>query len=271
MTDNIQAAIDAGRGLATAGALDPDETPLLGVVLPAGYEHQVVDLRHLAELPDRKRGVVRFDTHASLTAYVNRHIEGGTVVYANPRTRAFTAVINANESDTPDWGDHRAVLTLLHTPAWQAWTARDGQLSSQVAFAEHIEANELDIVDPPAAVMLELAETFQANTKVTFKSAHHLDSGQRELRYEEDVQAAAGRAGAITIPKLFQLGIAPFEGVDPYRLIARLRYRIGNGNLQIGYQLVRPDDVLRAAFDDIEKHVAEGITADVPIYRGAGD
>lgn len=271
MSDDIQTALDAGAAIAGSRPLNPDEIPLRGVVLPDGYRHQVIDLREYLDTPDRKRGRRAFDTHVSLSDYVLKHVEGGTVIYANLKARTFTAVLNAHETDLPGWCDHRAALQLQHTPAWQAWTGLDGRLMPQEQFAEHLETNELDIVAPPAATMLELAETFHATTKVNFKSASYLDSGQRQLVYEENVQASAGGKGSITIPKTFEIGIAPFEGVDAYRVIARLRYRIGNGTLAIGYQLVRPDDVIRAAFDDIERAVAEAVGEGVPIYRGAGD
>ncbi len=62
------------------------------------------------------------------------------------------------------------------------------------------------------------------------------------------------------IPKTFTIGVAPFEGCQLYAVDARLRYRISEGRLTLGYQLDRPEDVLRTAFDDVLKQVQDATT-----------
>lgn len=149
------------------------------------------------------------------------------------------------------------MLVFRHTPAWKRWAAYDGRLLGQSDFAEHIEASLPDVRVPSGADLLELAQSFQANTSVRFESSRDLGSGERQLVYREQVEAGAGRAGNITIPKQFELGLAPYEGSGLYQVSARLRYRITEGRLHLGYVLDRPEDVLRAAFDDVLRQVQE--------------
>jgi uncharacterized protein YfdQ (DUF2303 family) len=142
----------------------------------------------------------------------------------------------------------------------------------QEDFAEHVEDGLDEIVDPDGAYMLELAQTFHAHTNVEFGQAVVLASGERQFTYVENTSAQAGKRGELTIPKELKLGIAPFEGTQPYKVIARLRYRLQGGTLKLGYKLVRPLDVQRAAFNDtvawIEEDTSHSILRGIPPYKG---
>lgn len=236
--------------------------------------YRIVDLdtddyrKRVGATPPRKTGAVAFTEHASLSRYVNHHGEPeATELWADRDAGRIIAVLNGHlaEDDTAGWGDHRATLTLRQTPPWREWTASSGHLVDQERFANFLEDHLGDIVDPDGAHLLEVATSIQANTGAAFKSAVRLDSGEVQFRYEETVDARAGRAGELTIPARITLALAPFEGVDPYKVEARVRYRVANGALTIGVVLDRPDDVLRAAFGDIVTQV-EAITDQVVLY-----
>jgi uncharacterized protein YfdQ (DUF2303 family) len=152
-------------------------------------------------------------------------------------------------------GQHRATFTAQRTEDWQHWAKADGKMLSQTAFAEHLEDGINGIVQPAAAEMLELAQFFHAKNDVAFKSAQRLDSGEAQFRYEETISAKAGQKGDLNIPTVFVLGLAPYDGTDPYRVEARFRYRLNQGELTLGYKLVRPDLVLKSAFGDITTEV----------------
>lgn len=228
--------------------LDLDE--VYSVVVPAGASRQVLDLERYQPTPYRKHGSVELHTQESFTRFVNEHKVEATHIYADRDSFRFVAAFNDATATESGWADHRASLTLKHTPEWLHWTKLDDQLVGQVAFAEHIEDGLLEIHDPDGAYILELAQTFHAHTNITFRQAHTLASGERQFEYVENTTAGAGRAQDLTIPKELILGIAPFEGTQPYKVVARLRYRLADGNLNLGYKLDRPHEVLRSAFED---------------------
>lgn len=265
--DNTQAVIDTALEAAKPVQLGPEYSPLWSVIVPAGASSVVIDTDKITEAykttPRRKLGTVALTTPASLTQYVNAHKrEPGTEIYADWRQRRATAVLNDHDTHA-GWGDHRAVLTLMATPEWTAWTALDGKWMSQEDFAEHILATASDVVSPSAADLMEMAETFVATKSVNFKSGSRLRDGQRQLTYVEVIEAQAGPAGNVTIPESILLRLAPFDGADPVEMGARIRYRINDGALRLGYVLDRPDLVLRSAFAGVVAGVEEqtGITA----------
>lgn len=264
---DIQVIVDTATRAADPAPLDNGATELYSVVVPDGAQHVVIDTARLLEphrdAPARKKGTVALTTPASLSQYVNAHKVDGTEIYADWRATKAVAVINDHSAAEPGWGDHRAVLTLQLTPEWKSWLALDGKYMPQTDFAEHIIDTAGDIVDPPTADLLEMAETFQAHSSVQFKSGARLRDGQRQLTYVETVDAQAGRGGNVTIPDAIRLFLAPFDGAEPVEMGARFRYRINGGDLRLGYVLDRPDLVLRTAFAAVVGGVEEqtGITA----------
>lgn len=247
---------DTDAVIETAQAAASSETLERGALVAFATVPRVLDLEAYDLTPYRKRGRVTLTEAAALIAYVKKHRdEDYTELFASWDTGRIVAVLNGHGENLAGWGDHRATLVLAPTPAWMRWLGNNAVLLTQTQFAEHIEESLPEIVEPAAATMLEIAQTFQANTAVAFRSARRLQSGETQLRYEEQHDAKAGAQGDITIPTTFTLALAPWEGCDPYRITARLRYRIGSGNLALGYVLDRPDDVKRAAFADITAKV----------------
>lgn len=261
-TGDLADVIDVAQQATDPHQLDPVHPH--GVTLPSGARHEVIDLERFLPTPRRKAGKVSLHDGESFAAYIVKHkLDGATTLYADVTTQRIVAVLDDASSADPGWRGHVATLDLKRTDAWKAWIAKDNQLLRQVAFAEHIEDNLADIVEPDGATMLEIAQTFQAHTNVRFESSRLLHSGQRQFVYVEDGSATAGAKGDIEVPKDLVLGLTPFEVGEAYRVTARIRYRLSSGELQLGYKLDRPEDILRSAFADVVKEVQQRVGEDV--------
>lgn len=214
----------------------------------------------------RKVGDTTVRDVASFLSYFGKHSDTGSEVYADVERLTVTAVLDAHQADTPRWNGHTVALKLRTTEAWRQWLALDGKLQSQEAFAEFLEDHLPELVDPDAATMLEIAQSFQAASKVDFQSGTRLATGERQFKYVETVNAKAGQRGELTIPETFRIGLVPFEGSPGYKLTARLRYRIVDTQLRIGYKLERPADILTSAFNDVVGEV--GAAIEQPVMNG---
>lgn len=266
--DNLQAVINAA--LASA---EPKEVHASGeayvVVAPAGATIETVRFMpdpDYDQFPSRPRVTYRPATADAFVGICKRHLDADrSTVWAHPTRGRFVAVFDDNQapdaplehSDQPasHWREHRAVLELTHTPEWLHWTSKDGQLRDQVAFAEHIEDGLTEIASPPGADLLEMAQTFHAHTTAAFRSAQRLQSGQVQVRYDEEIEAKTGRGGDVEIPALFSIVVRPFLGSEPVLMDARLRYRLGGGKLTLGYKLDHPDLAVRKVIDRIRTEI----------------
>jgi uncharacterized protein YfdQ (DUF2303 family) len=222
--------------------------------------------------PRFKRGTVTVRNVDSFAAYYEKHSDAGSEVYADLDAATFTAVLDAHEglgggdSDGARWQQHRLILALQATLPWQTWLSRDRQWMSQQQFAEFVEDNARDVAPDgsvTAADLLEIAQSFQANTKVKFTAGKRLATGQTQLTYIEEVEAKAGNRGDIVIPAEFQLGIIPYDDCPPLRLAARFRYRIDGGDLRMAYFLADPARAAREAVAVIAEKVADATSATV--------
>lgn len=246
---------------------------LVAVITAPGQQVHEFDLEHYDPTPTRKTGTVTLTDADSFVTYVDRHsLERGTTIWADLDRARIIAVLDdhaahldAENEGAPGWAEHRAVFTLKHTKDWQHWTGHDGKYLDQKTFAEHIEDGVDAISDPDPATMLEVAQTFHAKSGANFLSSQQL-SGEIEFSFEETVKAKAGQKGTLEVPQIFTLGIAPFEGCDLYAVRARLRYRLVDGSLTLGYRLIRPDRALTSAFEDVVQAVAAG--SGLPVMQG---
>lgn len=271
MTD-VQPIIDTALSSAEPAPLETGQRFYTQVV-PAGASLSVIDIEdHLSDhrdRPRRKSGTYTVHDVPSFAAYFDKHRLVETEVWADITTQSMFAVLNAHTTaDDAGWQDHILTYAVKRTDAWKAWDAINGKLLDQVAFAEHIEARAIDVVDPSSAVMLDIAQTFEANTAVEFQSGEVLASGERKLTYKETTTAKAGQTGSVDIPKEIHLALVPFEGADAYKVVARFRYRIASGKLLLGVVLERPEDIIREAFLDVVEKVETAIQHTV--LRGSG-
>lgn len=216
------------------------------------------DLEKYEPQPRRKTGTYTVTDAESFIAYLAKHGLPETELWANDKAGTIRAVVNAHGAGQhiPGWSDHTATLALPFTKDWKEWTSADNKLMAQTEFAAFIEDHLPNFATPSGADMLELAQTFQATTKVDFDSSQRLKSGETQISYVENTTAAAGKKGALAIPDTFELGLQVHERGPVYKVKARFRYRINGGNLHLAYRLDRIDDVRRHAFDEVTAQVA---------------
>ena len=266
----VQQLLDAGAISTTELYADSTTADAVLAVVPTDYQLKVADLTNLrasAPAPRRTTGTATVTDTASFLAYFGKHSTEDSEVFGDVTNSTVVAILNAPGEDVPAWGDHRVVLQLKHSAAWQAWISQNGLWLSQTDFAEHLEDRTPDLVQPDASTMLELAQSFQATTGVQFESGSQLHSGQRRFTYLETVEGKAGNRGQIDIPTSIKIMVPVWRGVDiVVPMTARFRFRTGQQGLKLGFVLDRLDDVLDAAWESLLAELTATIT--IPVLSG---
>lgn len=235
----------AGEGGRPYRITDADRVESLEAYLPAP-----VSIRAEVDLADAD----------SFLTYVNRFATHDSAIFADKHNKRFTAVLDYHGPEAPRWGRHRAVFTLRETRQFALWRAVSGTPMTQAAFAQHLEDNIPDIAAPDGAMLVEIARTLQAKKEITFESnIMRTIDGSFKFFYQEAVQGSPARSGLV-IPDVFSLVLTPFEGMEPVRIDARFRFRVGEGGkLSLWFELVRLEDVLEAAFIKTQEDIQEGL------------
>jgi uncharacterized protein YfdQ (DUF2303 family) len=261
MDEDMAAVIEVAKQAATPVQIGTSDRVWF---VPSADKGQglVVDIARYWATPPRKSGSYRVYDVASFNKVLEEQSAqsgdgasvGGTKIYVHrlPPNPAVVAVLNdhGDADKAAGWRDHRLVLDLIPTPQWQTWTGVDGRMQGQVAFAEFLEQNLADIVEPAGATMLEIATYLESKRDVAFRSGVRLNSGAIQFEHSENIEARVG-AGQVAVPETFTIGIPVFVGLAPFAMVCRFRWRNESGKLTLGYRLQRLHDTVKAVVDDI--------------------
>lgn len=256
---DVGAALVAGAALGNVRK-NPHKDGRDFVVVPDAHK---VEYLERPTMPVRLSGAVTLSDTDSFLEYVNRFKSESMAVYGSLSPAQFVAIFNAQTKDAPNWGDHKALFPLVHSPEWAIWTHHsDKPFNGNEAFAVWLENNMLDIIDPAPAKMMDIALNIKINQKQSFGSAVRLQDGNIEFTYSNLVEGQAKNAAnrPVTIPDVFKIQIPVFQGQNAarYTVEARFRYRLEGDSIKIRYELVRPTKIVEKAFYDILGVVNKG-------------
>jgi uncharacterized protein YfdQ (DUF2303 family) len=230
-----------------------------------------IDTDEYATNPRRKKGAPIVADFGSFQQYLDKHgVVGGTEVTASVTQGTFHAVIDAGDEDNAGWGDHSVNLRLSKSPEWQRWGGQSGKLMAQSDFAEFIEDNAKDIVEPSSAEILEIAQSLQVKRGVEFESGTRLSDGNVQFGYRESTTATAGSVGQLTIPEKITLALRPFKNGEQYKVTALFRYRLHGNQLTLGFKLQDPEKVIEDAFNSVAEEVSDYTVQRDFLYLNAG-
>lgn len=210
-------------------------------------------------LPDHVRQQVSFDTSESFADYVNTFKGANTRLFVSVAQTKMVAEIDYHPAaGTPAQRGHRAAWPMPVSEEWKRWTGIDGQPLPQARFAEFLEENLADVVEPTGAALLEVATYLQAKKKVEFKSGVRLANGDVQLTYDETTEA--GGRGQVNVPTEITLGLPVFFGGERYKAKAFLRWRItDDGKLTFIVALHRRQMILQDAVQAAAKIVGAAV------------
>lgn len=240
--------------------------------------------------PDRVAGTSSHDSLNSLIMHVNTFKETiRSAIFADEKEFSVTAMYDYHTPGDARFLEHRAVFAATTSRQWDAWTEAGTEGMNQAEFANFIETNALDLINPPTATtgndgdeailtiaktlnttiasaskVLELARGISLNEASKAKSHFDPGSGQVQIEYLTEHQDTGGKK--LTVPGLFLIAIPVFEKEHAYRIVVRLRYRLSNGNVTWFVNMYQPEKCVEDAFGEICQVTAA--STGLTVYRG---
>lgn len=265
----------------------PDEVP---AIIAKGQKPEVRSVAGLLEEfrlhPERKEGTARVQTLETFIDLTNRHKTGNSVVFANLdwQKPSLTAVIDYHEKangGVADFCGHRIHYEFPLSEEWKIWVAKHDTFMEQEKFAYFLEDRIPDLSSPTdvekfnferdfsstvatPSQLIELSRKMQVNVESKVKVNHALQSGERQLQWEEQHVGSDGKP--ITVPGMFILSIPPFFMGEKIRIPVRLRYRVSGGSVNWSYAIYRPDQVIT---EHLLQSLTEAVKAtELPSFAG---
>ena len=229
-----------------------------GLAIPVimGENREVKSLEAFLERPVRIRENAKLTSVGSFIDYVNLHKNASSIILAEESTNSFKVIIDYHDGH-PNNLSHKGQLTLAHTTGMSAWIENHKRKMNQEEFGLFIEENSVDIVDPAAATMLQVATSLRAIKSTDFESKVRLDNGAFHFAYKEEIKGTY-QDGSAEVPASFYLGVVPYRGMaDAYKIEAKLRYRVSQRGLELWYAVPELDRLLERAFEEVKANIAE--------------
>lgn len=244
--------------------VDPAAAEAIAVVVPNGWRAEVLDpadREHLLARPRRATGRVRFADPAGFAAYVIRHLQPGTTVWAHHEVPRVVAVLNDHAERAADlalagWGDHRAELELIATEEWRnLLVLTGGGWTMQREFAERLEEVAELIETPEAATVLDLVNNLVATSSRRVVTAD-VTGNSSSVTFE--AASSVKGVGGVDVPSTLIVRVHPWRYL-PFvpQLKVRVRARVHQDALQLRAQLVGGDRLAEAGIAALGEHLHE--------------
>lgn len=235
-------------------------------MIPKGFKFEnVTDPQRLPEFILQS---VTIDDADSLINYANRFRDPRSVLIADLDAMKISARLDWHSDNTgdakpvPDHATHTASLVLRPSEEFKRWDTMQGDMHDQMVFAEFLDENANDIIDPEPATMIEIARELEATQGVNFKSSTRLQTGERSIVYETETHTR----GDMIVPTEFTLQIPLFVGEPPVDIKASFRFRPSPNGLKLGFVWRRVEYRMQATFNEIAHKVAE--RTGLPVFFG---
>lgn len=248
--ESVRALLEAGAALSKPRMAAGDDAAAF-VSLPPDF---TLAQAPVLEMPRRPKGVVKLRDAASFIDYFTAHAAPRSRIYGQLDPAKFLAVFDdfyraedAEEvAQQADWRGFRAEFVVPPSREWTIWHSVNRKDLGQLSFAEFLQDNLPDVVQPDGASLLEMCLNFEAVQGGKVVATQRLQDGSQNLQF----QAENNSSGSVKLPPEITLCIPVFENEPPRELQARLRYRINrdNGAIVLRIELVRSHKVLEAAF-----------------------
>lgn len=260
----VQSLIELGRQTAGPQLVHKIDGSPVPFVIHNGKVTPVPELifNEHAAAPERVKANISVLDAESFVEYFTLFSDVNSRVFAYEPDIRVVGVLDyhaAGDGNSPRWCQHRVTLVLRQSEEWKRWIGCNNRQLDQQAFAEFLEQNSIDIIKPDPAAMLEVARDLQAHTEVEFGAGVRMQDGQVRFKYTETTKASVG-AGNLAVPERFTINIPAFVSGQRVPMDALLRFRVKEGKLVLWYTLIRPEEVMRAAFMAARNQIAEALS-----------
>ncbi len=228
-------------------------------------DQQAKDLEYLLNAPTAIRGKYSFTRQSSFIDYVNEHKTAGTRVYV-PSISLFLAVLNHASHGDPQWNNHTAELQLKQTPAWLTWKGENKKNMNQRDFAQFIEDNLAEIVNPVGAALLDLIRTIKMTQSLEIGGEVNERGELSSQMFEIKARNSAGAKMDVELPGSFMLALSPYEDGVPMTIECRLRFKIDPPKMTFFYEIRHIDRIEREAVDKIAANIKQSVQ--LPVWYG---
>jgi uncharacterized protein YfdQ (DUF2303 family) len=202
------------------------DLPVGAVIVPDGYKLE--SLERFNPVPSHFKGGFSTTILTEFADYVSKHGNENSAVFIDNEQIKAVAIIDIGSHESPLWGKHRADITLLKTPAYQALLRLNNQTLDQQGFIDFVEdwSEQITFVfdddfvngSPPLEKVVKSLRKVKVGFNSTKEQEVQNNSSSRSLLESVEI-----KAGNEPLPIGFVFSTLAYDGIDPVDFNCQLR------------------------------------------------
>lgn len=228
------------------------------------------DIEKYLPAPRRKRGVFSTDSIGSFAEYVDLHaVSDSSYVFIDQHSMSANAIFDFGTMELPGHCDHRSVITLKKTPAYDAImsVAETGKvLVSQQSMIDFL-LDWKGCIDMEKEKMVDfIAAVRRVTIKTTNDTAH---TEQRHLSQRTELEQIAASA-AKPLPESFEFKCVPYLGLTErcFTVTTEIRTSKGPDNPMFRLKIVSLDQAREDMAEEFSSEIHDSINKEIHIHFG---
>lgn len=232
------------------------------VIVPEGYKLQ--PLEQFDAVPQHYRAAFSTSVLPEFVAYCKQHTGESqtTNVFINLDHMKASAIFDMGTPDNPQWGKHKANLTLTKNPAYSKLLEEQHRTMSQQQFLDFVEdwQGEISFFDENSE---QLDSKKAKNALRKLKSEHTAVFEQQTEQYSASRSALESieiKSGDTKLPAFFKFSCEPYEDFPCIDFTCQLRITSNDKKeLLFRYRIMQLDSVKQIIADLMRDKLKSGL------------
>jgi len=238
------------------------------VIIP--NNHKLTDLEHLLAAPKRFRAEFKTKLIDEFVSYVNTNGTAKTGIFIDTKDTSATAIINLGNDENPEWGDHKAKLTLTRTPEFAEVIFQNERPLSQQELIDFFEdwQEHIQFLDD-AEESFDFRASINAIRRLTVSATQERESTTRNYSASQSsLDAIEVKAAGAVLPYGFLFSCTPYESLQSIVLLCQLRALTDGKDVKLKYRIMMLDSFINKISVEFKDLLKASITIDAGFYTG---
>lgn len=227
------------------------------------------DMEKFLPKPLRQKEARSVATLEAFNEYVKRFKGAESSIYVSGSAGRYVITAELDHPGVatgPVWKDHTVSFTLEPSEDLKRWLESNKKGLTQEQFADLLEERARNIIAPPAADILEMANTLHVTRNLSVKSLRRGSSAKNSISFNQEQSLKAGQDGELELPTSFDIGVEPFARYrEATKIKALLRPRIVDDHPRFTYELQLVEEAIELILDGILSAIRTQTA--LPVYR----
>lgn len=227
-------------------------------------------LEHLLAAPKRYRAKLKTKFTKQFATYINAN--NGAKVFIDESRLEAESIFDMGDASNPEWGEHRAKLTLTKQQDYKAVTSNNASRMSQADFIDFIEdwENNIQFYSDGEEIHTKDAVNRIRRIKITGNaesSSNHGDFARSRSALESVEVASDGNS----LPDGFTFDCNPYVDMKIRTIYCKLRAHTSDGGIRLSYRITGLSQLEEQLTEEFCDLISEGLDDKSTVTIGSID